>query len=170
MNTNEKKSNPLLNLLFGTIIFVVLMYIIFGVLTFSVQQAQIQNNADYMQKRFIQLQSNLEVLEEVYVKAYGEEDERTIEVRDLLAEAPTVTTYEELEQYISQVDLLRENITYSSESSKHLQRVLHFVLFVNSKTNAGLEEIYMRFRSYEGASRILPGMQYIYPIETEQIK
>jgi len=146
------------------------MYVVFGVLTFSVQQAQIQNNADYVQKRFVQLQNNLEVLEEVYEKAYGEKDEHTMEVQHLLAEAPDVITYEELEQYISQVDLLREDTTYSSDSSKHIQRVLHFVLFVNSKTNAGLEELYMRFRSYEGASRILPGMQYIYPIEMNQMK
>jgi hypothetical protein len=169
MKNNAGSSNSLKGLVWGVIIFFLLFYVGFGAVNFSIQQRSFEQSSYYVVNRLEQLQLNLEVLQDVYEKEYGFNHSVTQTIVSLIEEAESLQTYDELETFIQDVEELRKERTYSKDAKKHVQKVLAFNLYVNTKLMNGWKDLQVRRLSYIGASRIFPGMQLFFPIDSVNI-
>ncbi|MDD4029081.1 MAG: hypothetical protein PHX86_05140 [Caldisericia bacterium] len=169
MKNNARSSNSLKGLVWGVIIFFLLFYVGFGAVNFSIQQRSFQQSSYYVVNRLEQLQLNLEVLQKVYIKEHGLTHPVTQTIVSLVEEIDRIQTYDELDSFIPRVEVLRKERTYSKEAKQHIQKVLAFNLYVNTKLMNGWKDLQVRRLSYIGASRIFPGIQLFFPIDSVNI-
>lgn len=165
MKNSPWSTSLLKNFFWSALLFVLLVYIVFGAVNFSIQKRSFEQSSLYVVSRLEQLQLNIEVLHEVYVKEYGAEYPITRTIASLLEQSKTIQTYDELETFITEMEKLRKEQTYSKESKQYVQKVLSFNLYVITKMKRGVEDLRIRQLSYIGVSRIFPGMQFLFPID-----
>ncbi len=149
----------------GSLLFILLVYIVFGAINFSIQKRSFEQSSLYVKDRLEQLQLNIEVLHDVYTKEYGAEYPVTNTIASLLEKSKVIQTYDELEAFVTEMETLRKEQTYSKEAKQHIQKVLSFNLYINTKLKRGVEDLRIRQLSYLGASRTFPGMQFLFPID-----
>ena len=165
MKNSPWAMSSLRDFFWGSLLFILFVYFVFGAINFSIQKKSYEQSSLYVVNRLEQMQLNLEVLHEVYTKEYGVEYPVTNTIASLLEKSKALQTYDELERFIAEMETLRKEQTYSREAKQHIQKVLSFNLYVNTKLKRGMENLRLRQLSYLGASRIFPGMQFLFPID-----
>lgn len=165
MKNSPWSMSSLRDFFWGSLLFIFFVYLVFGAINFSIQKRSFEQSSLYVVNRLEQLQLNLEVLHKVYAKEYGGGYPVTNTITSLLEQSKTIQTYDELEIFIAEMEALRKEQTYSREAKQHIQKVLTFNLYVNTKLKKGMEHLRFRQLSYLGASRIFPGMQFLFPID-----
>lgn len=165
MKNSPWAMSSLRDFFWSSLLFILFVYFVFGAINFSIQKRSFEQSSFYVVDRLEQLQLNLEVLYEVYTKEYGTEYPVTNTIASLLEKSKEMKTYDELEAFVTEMETLRKERTFSKEAKQHIQKVLSFNLYINTKLKKGVEDLRIRQLSYLGASRIFPGMQFLFPID-----
>ncbi|MCK5848424.1 MAG: hypothetical protein KAH01_04430 [Caldisericia bacterium] len=166
----NKQNNIWKNLIVGFLVFCVFGYLGFGSLVMYVQKTNIDANAKYVTQRLTQLQLNLEATSTVYTNAFGDKNSKTNYINDLVEESHRIKSYEELNILITNVMVLKKDVTFSNSANRHQQKVLNYILYVTNKLNTGVIEFDEKVNFYNGASKMFPGVKNFFPINIDYLE